>query len=224
MPDDQVDAALYSLAAFVGEAVGFLGSAGKGIKIVNDLHNMGRRFGINQHPENNTTAHQEFLHALTLLATWGAFEASFDDYCFAILRRDARASHRRKTLDRLFEKTKDVQSVIKFEARLTGIDRHGEVPPDLLATLKEASAVRNVWAHAAGVADDWLVRKFPDLGCVSGEKVRIEKSNVIRYVFALGAYGMILVSRDRIKNDKPVLPSELMDKNPFKQEYTELFG
>lgn len=223
---DPASMAMLGFADFVSETVDFADSATKGIKLANKLHNFGCSIGVNKRAQRHTSDQQHLLRGLLLIATWGAFEASFDDYCIGVLRADPAVSDAESEYARLIRKTRREKAPIKFEKVLRPLQRDGEIPEGLLTALKSANQTRNIWAHNRGVADAEFVERASHLGHTVGERVIMGSRLYTRYAFAIGTYAVFLISRQlqAATGTERALPTSVMDKNPFRADYISVFG
>lgn len=223
-PEDPALAAMHTFVDFIGEVVQFTASALGGVKIANRLHNWGHDLGIHKQPRRSTAEHFQILQGLVLIASWGAFEAFFEDFCRAVLARDAQVTDSYEAYRRLVQNNRNRKADINFEKTLTGIDRQGPIPTSLLEELKNANQIRNIWAHNRGVVNEIFATSAPDLGYTVGDKVTMAPDQYIRYLFALGTYAAIITARDMVKTGRPVPPANALANNPFQGEYAALFS
>jgi hypothetical protein len=193
-------------------------------------------------------AKYETLYVLTLLGSWGAFEAYVEDAAKAGLRlrpgllsnkafdkakrkseelADADESERFEyIIDRVVGSVRnqlDADGNGKYEEQLSLAGLGGTVPADLALALMEAQQVRNVWAHNGGRADAKLLEQASTLDYAIGEKVSITKPMLGKYLLALNTYTTIIVNRYRVQNGYPPLVCYGGKQNTFKASFDELF-
>lgn len=223
-PEDPALAAMHTFVDFIGEVVQFTASALGGVKIANRLHNWGHDFGIHQQPHRNTADHFQMLQGLVLIASWGAFEAFFEDFCRAVLARDHQVTDAFEAYRQLAQNNRNRKAAISFEKTLAGIDRQGPIPKGLLEELKNANQIRNIWAHNRGVVNEIFAKSAADLGYTVGDKVTMAPDQYTQYLFALGTYATIITARDMVKTGRAVPPANALGNNPFSSDYATLFG
>jgi hypothetical protein len=190
----------------------------------------------------------ETLYVLTLLASWGAFEAYVEDAAKAGLRlrpellSNTAFDRARRRADELTDadETQRFEFVIdrvvgsirdrldgegngKYEQQLSLAGLRGTVPTDLALALMEAQQVRNVWAHNGGRSDAKLLEQAPAIGYAVGEKVTITKPMLGKYLLALNTYATIIVNRYRVQNAYAPLVCYGGEQNEFKASFDELF-
>jgi hypothetical protein len=189
----------------------------------------------------------ETLYVLTLLASWGAFEAYVEDAAKAGLRirpellsNNAFARAKRKAEELAADESARFEFIIdrvlgsvrnkldengngKYEEQLSLAGLNGTVPADIALALMEAQQVRNVLAHNGGRADAKLLEQASALDYAIGEKVLITKLMLDRYLLALNTYTTIIVNRYRIQNGYAPLVCYGGKQNTFKASFDELF-
>src|SRR6266849_6355191 len=159
------------------------------------------------------------LHAHTLVATWGAFEAAMEDTLVKILLNEPKllknqaftkikiplaeiqASDEEGRIRYLLtEITRNQgpgrkQGVDMFESLLDFLALSGAVEEDLKKTIWEMQHVRNVIVHRASCADKRLVEACPWLNLKIGEKVIVSHEALGRYGAALCQYALNITHR-----------------------------
>lgn len=193
-------------------------------------------------------SNHETLYVLTLLASWGAFEAYVEDVAKAGLRaRPELLSHRafdraRRRAEEMrdLDESRQFEWIIdrviggcrdrldaagngKYEQQLSLADLGGSVPPDIALALMEAQQVRNVWAHNGGRADAALLEQAPSIGYAVSDKVTITKPMLGRYLLVLNTYATIIVNRYRVRSSYAPLVCFTGEQNEFKASFDELF-
>ncbi|MDX1875544.1 hypothetical protein SBI67_25775 [Mycolicibacterium sp. 120266] len=188
------------------------------------------------------------LFTLTLLASWGAFEAYVEDAAKAALRlrpellsAPAFDKAKRKAADLdTADETERFEFVIdrvvgaahdkleadgggKYEQQLALAGLDGAVPPNVALALMEGQQVRNVWAHNGGRADAKLLEQAPNIDYEIGETVTITKAMLAKYLLVLNTYSTIIVNRYRIQNGFAPLVCYGGEHNEFKAAFDELF-
>ncbi|MCT7656830.1 hypothetical protein [Mycobacterium deserti] len=198
--------------------------------------------------KRSVDSHYETLYVLTLLASWGAFEAYVEDAAKAGLRArpellsntafdrakrkaeeltDADEAQRFEyIIDRVIGSIRDrldADGNGKYEQQLQLAGLGGTVPSDIALALMEGQQVRNVWAHNGGRADAKLLEQAPAIGYAIGDKVTITKVMLGKYLLALNTYATIVVNRYRVQNGYAPLVCYGGEQNTFKASFDELF-
>lgn len=186
------------------------------------------------------------LHSLVLLAAWGTFETLVEDVCENVLRMEP---HR--LLDPLFAKATNkangqnlqepnrsnriVESTLskvrqecnstgqsRFEAQLEVVDLGDTVPAGIADAIAKARALRNLWAHSNGIADDQFIQDYPGGNYAVGDKIPISRVECARYVLAMNTYAYIIIARYRIRNGLPPVKCQ-QGGNPFMHEFDQIY-
>lgn len=132
------------------------------------------------------------LHGHALLGLWGAFEAMVEDFIVAWLCNVPESLQREEVSNikidlALFEAmtleermrtvARHVQrgevGVGRFETGLASIGLGGSVRETTRRALVEAEAIRNVWAHRAGIADERFLRRCPWYAATVGSRIDV---------------------------------------------------
>lgn len=169
----------------------------------------------------------EFIHALILMAAWGALEAFIEDVCIAVLtmKPDLLAgdsfknvkmspdilliSDASKRMKVVFDEASAKRQtnlkggVGKFESQLglVGLEGNGDFTPELRKTIACAGQVRNVWAHRAGRADARFIEGWgEDFDLREGDTVQISTPNNNDFIGAIATYGWLVIHRFRFRN------------------------
>jgi hypothetical protein len=164
-----------------------------------------------------------YLHAVSLMAYWGAFEAFIEDVCLAKLLMEPQLLESgplgkvkidassilgdqlalmELILQTAFANQKSALKLGKgtFESRLEVVGLDGNVPKELGDDIFVAQKVRNVWAHRAGIADKRFVDECSGFFFYKpGDPVEISRSAFERYVYAISVYGTVIINRYREK-------------------------
>jgi hypothetical protein len=170
--------------------------------------------------------------ALTVIATWSAFEGWVQDFAKGVMASDPSImesqliQERKYTMSDLLapaEEKLDVvyRSIQASLGRKSGVDRYEDlfkilglsasVPPIIKEKFYAAQMVRHVWVHNAGVADAQFSRKAPHLGYQEGQLVVVTLQQVSEYMSAIITYAMIVANRHRAIHGLGPLP---MDDKP----------
>lgn len=114
------------------------------------------------------------------------------DYIVDLIQRDPNAIGKRK-----------LWGIERLEALLAafGLDTW-PLNAETKTALFELGLVRNVWAHASGVADSTFVEAAPHLGWREGERVLLRRAQYERYAGAIQTYSDLLGTRtlERLQN------------------------
>lgn len=184
----------------------------------------------------------ETVHAMTLMAAWGAFEAYVEDVCRAtlalepaLLRTDAfkKVTLKAETL-LLTDPLKQMEVVFgeaiakvgtdlkvgigKFETQLNlvGLGSDGDLTDDLRKTIEFGGQLRNIWAHKAGRADAQFIENTGNhFDVPEGETVSISTPVMHEMLGAIRAYGWLIINRFRLRRGLPYLslPFEAADSH-----------
>ncbi len=159
------------------------------------------------------------LHAQTLIAAWGAFEAAIEDTLVAILIKepkylktpalakvkislgDFHASDEEGRIRFLLAEISRSQGpgvkqgVDAFEFPLNFIGLSGPLPDELKKSVWEMHNIRNVLVHRASLADVRIVEECPWLNLKIGAPVTISHEALCRYGTALCEYCVEIARR-----------------------------
>jgi hypothetical protein len=187
------------------------------------------------------------LHVMTLLASWGVFEAFIEDVCKGMVSIElelldaAEFDAGRRRADRrsvdAFELTEfivdftlsnqrsrlDADGNGKYEEQLALVRLSGTIPRDLAIALMSSQQIRNVWAHNQGRADKRLVEQCPNLSYQIGEEVSVTPEICLEYITALNTYAYIVLNRFRIQFGLPAIQCYTGEQNKFTSSFDELF-
>lgn len=167
--------------------------------------------------------HQQSVRAsLIVIAGWGLFEACVEDVAKATMSDNdsmltgtkmaaAKIAQRYSVSDpadiqheqwRTLKQQADskLPACRQHEAMFALIGLDGPVPPFIEATFDEAWAIRNVWAHNAGVADHMFLRRAPNWAVNMNDVVHITREQAGFYLSAMIFYAFIILNRDRSKH------------------------
>ena len=186
----------------------------------------------------------EFFAAVMLIAGWAAFEAYIDDVCRGELLADpsltqvgplssVRLRTAEATLDypsqvshwlrRGIDKQKQLRQPISFtdkiDSQLELVGLHGAVLQDLADNVNTSKLIRNVWAHKAGVADQYFIDNAVGTNYSVGDTVSVRKESLYDYRAGLMSYAVIVVNRFRQRNGMRVgltYSGTEIAANPFK--------
>lgn len=158
-------------------------------------------------------------NGLTIVATWSAFESSFDDFAKAlIMERPDSVKNKdiakiKVSITQLFtageEKAEVVLEGIKdtvgkgagvsrCEEILKYVDLSGPVPKEIKDAVYHSQMIRHIWAHRVGVADAQFIKRAKQLGFREGEIVAVDSRQLADYLNAMLMYAMILMNRHRV--------------------------
>lgn len=191
----------------------------------------------------------ELVHALTLLAAWGSFEAFIEDVCKAMLELDrtllaskpfenlkipasVMAADPAEQTDLIFtEASKKLNTdlkigVGKFECllELVGLKGNGDISDELRDAIFYAQQTRNVWAHRSGKADKRFLERCPNKGLALGDTVKISTDEANIYLRALWVYGLLVVNRFLAGNHINPIAFPGDENDPFADPYAKLWG
>lgn len=158
-------------------------------------------------------------NGLTIVATWSAFESSFDDFAKALIMerpdalKDKEISRIKVPITQLFadgaQKAEVVLDGIKdavgkgagisrCEEILKYLDLGGPVPKEIKDAIYHSQMIRHIWAHRVGIADAQFVQKANRLGFTEGELVSVDTKQLTNYLNAMLMYSMIIMNRHRL--------------------------
>lgn len=189
----------------------------------------------------------ELVHALTLLAAWGSFEAFIEDVCKAMLMAD-----RTLLASKPFEKVKVPASVVvedindqihlifteasknlntdlgtgigKFEPLLKLVGLDGDISDELRNAVFYAQRTRNAWAHRAGKADKRFLEHCGHLGFSLGNTVKISTEQNDLHLRALMVYGLLVINRFLTAHRVKLIPFPGDENSPFADPYAKEWG
>ena len=168
----------------------------------------------------------EFVHALTLMAAWGAFDAFVEDLCQAMLVVEPQlleapafkgvklspeillVADVSKQMEIVFKEASNKVSadlkvgVGKFESqlKLVGLEGRGDLSDDLKKAMLFAGQVRNVWAHRAGKADSRFIEHCGDhFGVNEGDTLSISTPVSQEFMGAIATYGWLILNRYNLR-------------------------
>lgn len=240
-----IDTALDNFVGFMREITDYGAASAISLKLGNQVHNLGRRMGINKLDERDTANHGQLLQGLMLTASWGALEAYVEDFCKSILAEDptliagsAIAKLKTPVGDLFVEKAERINIVYRamenaagtrsgvnqFESLVKFLNLDAEVPDTISLPLFEAQKIRHVWAHKMGKADLKFVSEVPHLNIQVGERVCVDPDDQSKYFFSMITYGLILAGRYHLSQGREPISPEVLRGNPFYDGYKELFG
>ena len=186
---------------------------------------------------------EALLHALLVIASWGAFEACVADFTIGMLKDNP---HLLEEVD-VLKKKMSVSDYLKpehekFEVIYKaieesvggGVDGYEEifkildlsdaVPQVIKDNIYQAQMVRNVWAHKAGIADSTFIRQAAHLGFNKGDLVAITAHQMGDYVSAILVYGQIIASRHRISCGLGAMPlGKNVKDSAYKDAYLTIY-
>lgn len=165
----------------------------------------------------------EFVHALILMGSFGAFEAYVKDVCIAaltmnpaLLRRDEFSKVKLKppvsaepqVMKDAFEQAQNALRGLrpgtgKFEPylKIVGLNGVSDLTPELRDTIEYASRVRHAWAHRAGKADARFIENCgPRSSLREGDTISISTSDSDDFIAAITTYGWLIVNRFLLRN------------------------
>lgn len=191
----------------------------------------------------------ELVHALTLLAAWGAFEAFVEDVCKALLVMDRSLLTSKsfenvkipapmlvgdpsEQIDFVFnEASKKMNSDLKigvgrFEPllELVGLNGNGDISDGLKEAIFYAQQTRHVWAHRAGKADKRFLERCPNKGFALGDTVKISTEQSNLHLHALMTYGVLIVNRFLAAHGVNPIPYSGDENSAFADPYAERWG
>jgi hypothetical protein len=120
---DEVQEAFDNFTDFMLDLIQFTMSAYGGVRVANQLHNLGRQLGVHRLLARDTADQDQMLQGFLLLAAWGAFEAFFEDFCKAVIARESTVNDIHDKYRKILNKSKDRDALNKFEAILHPLDR-----------------------------------------------------------------------------------------------------
>lgn len=165
--------------------------------------------------------HQDSLrNALAVIGAWSSVEACLEDICKVLVREDPtllagtkydgqafREKNPRADADEIWNNqwiriqqkapSSDATACERLEGILAVVERSDDVPPVIFDEVNMAHAVRNVWAHNAGIADGKFLERAPSSGIPLGTLVRVSPEAAARMIAALMTYVMIVINRER---------------------------
>ena len=175
--------------------------------------------------ENECHGGFPLLHSHALVGVWGAFESAIEDSvlgmlmnkpdllqseCFSKIKISLAEFEILEKEDRIryiFEETSRShtlgrrQGVDRFEVLLGYVGLSGTVDPDIRKTVWEVSHIRSVIVHRASIADRKLVQSCPWLNYKIGERVKIPREVLAKYVHTLTEYLIVVLKRLCVKYD-----------------------
>lgn len=174
--------------------------------------------------ERMDAKHQESLRSsLIVIAGWGSFEGCIEDVVKATISADdsllagTNASAERikqkhsitdadEVLDRQWralqqQPSSKLPALERFEEMLGLVGMNGQVPPLVTDSFNVAYAIRNVWAHNAGIADHTFLGRAPDWDVELDGCVDIDKKQAAIHLSAIILYGFIILNRHRASHD-----------------------
>lgn len=201
----------------------------------------------NQHLRDTQFA---YVHAVALMAAWGALEAFIEDVCLgalldepALFSSEPLGKTKIQVASLAGSQTELMQDILdaaytaqrsalksgkgEFESRLKLVGLDGPVPRELSDELFVVQKLRNLWAHRAGVADRKFVDETPDYFPYRvGDTVDISSSAMNVYLMAILVYGTVVLNRYCAKKglSEQVWPARPGRPNSFEQTYLELYG
>ncbi len=164
-----------------------------------------------------------FLHAHTLVGTWGALEATIEDLAVAVLLNDPSvrgiesiSKIRVSLLDfesmnqesRMQLIVQELQRNLRadqrlgvnaFESLLSSIGLGGTIDDTISRTLFEFQQLRHAIVHRASIADKVLVERCPWLGLTIGQRLKLDHDDFHRLNHAVAEYLISIVERVRKK-------------------------
>ena len=175
--------------------------------------------------------HQRSLrNSLIVIASWGSFEGCVEDVTKATIRDNEamlagtklEADHIKQKhsltdedeiLDRQWralqqQPSQKLTACQRYEAMFGFIGLNGQVPPLVEESIDVAYAIRNVWAHNAGIADPTFLRRAPRWGANLDDCVHFDRKQASFYLSAIIYYGFIILNRDRTKHGLGPIPDE----------------
>ena len=90
--------------------------------------------------------------------------------------------------------------IVRFEKLLELLGLGGDVEDETKDTLREVRAIRNLFAHQAGVADARFCEQCPTIG-VEGQRVKVLGHRLREYIEAVVYYGQVVINRVVRKHD-----------------------
>ncbi|BBZ37875.1 hypothetical protein [Mycobacterium conspicuum] len=167
------------------------------------------------------------FQATPIIASVSIFEAYVEDFFKAVMTTNWEAlEHERilafkgpahdlpapegEGLDKAYRAMKNAAGkkpgVGRYEDLLRFIGLSGDAPDLVKVEFYNAQAVRHVWAHNAGIADDNFVRLAPYLGYSKGDLVDIGMRRSKDFILANSVYGMVIANRYRKQCGLDYLP------------------
>lgn len=197
--------------------------------------------------ERMDAKHQESLRSsLILIAGWGSFEGCIEDVVKATIRVDdsllagtGASAERMKqkhsitdpdeVLDRQWralqqQPSSKLPASERFEETLGLVRMNGQVPQLIRDSFNVAYAIRNVWAHNAGIADHTFLRRAPGWDVTLDGCVDIDKEQAAFHLSAIILYGFIILNRHRASHGLGPIPNTGKPRQtPLGQAYNRLY-
>lgn len=191
--------------------------------------------------------HQESLRgSLIVIAGWGSFEGCIEDVVKATISADdSLLAGTKMSVERMREKHSitDADEVLdrqwralqqqpssklpaceRFEEMLGLVGLNGQVPPAVKNSFNVAYAIRNVWAHNAGIADRTFLSRAPDWDVELDGCVDIDKAEAAFYLSAIILYGFVILNRQRASHELGPIPNAgKPERTPLGRAYSQFY-
>ncbi|MBJ7383309.1 MAG: hypothetical protein JHC55_02315 [Mycolicibacterium sp.] len=192
--------------------------------------------------------HQQSLrNSLIVIAAWGSFEGCIEDVVKAtITADDSLLAGTKMSVERMKQKHSitDADEILdrqwralqqqpspklpaceKLEEVLGLVGLAGQVAPLVRDSFDVAYAIRNVWAHNAGMADHTFRTRAPLWNVDLDSCVDIDREQAGFYLSAIIFYGFIILNRHRASHGLDPIPNVGKPaETPLGQAYTQLYG
>lgn len=192
--------------------------------------------------------HQQSLrNSLIVIAGWGSFEGCVEDVVKATIRDDEallagtkmnperiKQKHSLTDADEIMDRqwralqqqpSSNLPASQKFEELLRFVGLNGKIPPLVEDSFNIAYAIRNVWAHNAGIADHTFLRRAPDWGVSLDDCVHVELKQATFCLSAIITYGFIILNRNRAAHGLGPIPNDgKPSESPLGQAYSALYA
>lgn len=173
-----------------------------------------------------------FRKGVVVVAAWSALESGIEDFVKGLMQTDPQLfvnftlkKNRKIDTSRLIseeyrnEMYKAMLWTLKDEHVNDGFDRWEElftrigltgpsVAPAIRVRVRDAQAIRHVWAHNAGIADADFQRNAVRLKYPIGQLVDIPLNKLGLYIAAIMSYAMVIGNRDRDRYGIAPLPMD----------------